>query len=111
MLHRLSGGQDRWQKLAKRLKPLRGIGGSLLGGKVLVAIDGCSWLAIAMSSTMDGEANDAPLVPTLVPQIRKRESRPREWLADCQFCDLKIPALFSVDEDGRHTTSADRVVA
>jgi Transposase DDE domain len=88
------------KKLAKRLKPLRGVKGSLLGGKVLVAIDGRSGLATAMSSALDGEANDAPLVAPLVPQVRERVAGPRLWLADRQFCDLTIPRLLSQDGDG-----------
>jgi hypothetical protein len=88
------------KNLAKRLKPLRGVKGSLLGAKVLVAIDCRSGLVIAMSSTADGEANDAPLVPTLVPQVRGRVPGPRLWLADRQFCDLRIPALLSQEGDG-----------
>jgi Transposase DDE domain len=88
------------KKLAKRLKPLRGVSGSLLGGKVLVAIDGRSGLATAMSSALDGEANDAPLVPTLVPQVRSRVAGPRLWLADRQFSDLSIPWLLSEQGDG-----------
>ena len=87
------------KKLAKRLKPLRGVAGSLLGGKILVAIDGRSGLVIAMSSALDGEANDAPLVPTLLPQVRVRVAGPRLWVADRQFCDLTIPALLSEDGD------------
>ena len=88
------------KKLAKRLKPLRGVSGSLLGGKVLVGIDSRSGLAIAMSSALDGEANDAPLVPALVSQVRERVAGLRLWLADRQFCDLSIPWLLSQDGDG-----------
>jgi hypothetical protein len=88
------------KKLAKRLKPLRGVSGSLLGGKVLAAIDGRTGLVIALSSALDGEANDAPLVPTLVPQVRSRVVGPRLWLADRQFCDLTIPWLLSEQGDG-----------
>jgi hypothetical protein len=87
------------KKLAKRLKLLRGVTGSLLGAKVLVAINGRTGLAIAMSSALDGEANDAPLVPTLVPQVRALITRLRLWVADRQFCDLTIPYLLSENGD------------
>jgi hypothetical protein len=87
------------KKLAKRLKLLRGVTGSLLGGKVLAALNGRTGLAIGMSSALDGEANDAPLVPTLVPQVRARISRLRMWVADRQFCDLTIPHLLSENGD------------
>jgi hypothetical protein len=53
-----------------------------------------------MSSALDGEANDAPLVPALVPQVRAQVKGPRLWLADRQFCDLSIPWLLSQDGDG-----------
>src|SRR5262249_14109612 len=74
------------KKLAKRLKLLRGVSGSLLGGKVLAGINGRTGMVIAMSSALDGEANDAPLVPTLVPQVRERILGLRLWVADRQFC-------------------------
>jgi hypothetical protein len=87
------------KKLAKRLKLLRGVTGSLLGGKVLAAINGRTGMVIAMSSDLDGEANDAPLVPLLVPQVRELMDRLRLWVADRQFCDLKIPHLLSEQGD------------
>lgn len=87
------------KKLAKRLKPLRGVTGSLLGGKVLAAINGRAGLVIAMSSALDGEANDAPLVPLLVPQVRERIAGLGLWVADRQFCDLTIPHLLSEQGD------------
>jgi hypothetical protein len=87
------------KQLAKRLKPLRGVSGSMLGGKALVAVEGRAGIAVAMAATPDGEANDAPLVPALVPQVRARLSGPRLWVADRQFCDLRIPALLSDEGD------------
>jgi hypothetical protein len=87
------------KKLAKRLKPLRGVSGSMLGGKALVALDGRTGIAIAMAATADGEANDAPLVPLLVPQVRPRLRGQRLWVADRQFSDLRIPALLSQEND------------
>jgi hypothetical protein len=87
------------KKLAKRLKLLRGVSGSLLGGKVLAGINGRTGMVIAMSSALDGEANDAPLVPTLVPQVRKRILGLGLWVADRQFCDLTIPYLLSENGD------------
>lgn len=87
------------KQLAKRLKPLRGVSGSMLGGKALVALEGRAGIAVAMAATPDGEANDAPLVPALVPQVRARIPGLRLWVADRQFCDLRIPALLSEDQD------------
>ncbi|SFJ71860.1 transposase [Planctomicrobium piriforme] len=87
------------KQLAKRLKPLRGVSGSMLGGKALVALEGRSGIAVAMAATLDGEANDAPLVPALIPQVRARLPGLRLWVADRQFCDLRIPALLSEHQD------------
>jgi hypothetical protein len=55
---------------AKRLLPTRGYGGKLLAAKALVALDVRRGLALAMSDSLDGEANDVPLVPALLPQVR-----------------------------------------
>jgi hypothetical protein len=85
---------------AKRLKPTRQFRGSVLGGKVLVALDLNSRLAIAMSSHEDGETNDCPLVPELLEQLRGL-SGDRKLLCvfDSQFSDLKVPALLAENDD------------
>jgi len=72
---------------AARLKPTRGYSGKLLGAKALVAMHARSGLALAMSDSLDGEANDVPLVDELLPQVREVIDRPILWLADRQFCD------------------------
>jgi hypothetical protein len=87
------------KQLAKRLKPLRGIAGSMLGGKALVALAGDTGIALAMAATEDGEANDAPLVPPLVQRVRLHLLGRILWIADRQFCDLKIPHLLSQNGD------------
>ena len=83
---------------AKRMKSLRGLPGTLLGGKLLVALDLSSGLAMAMNADPDGERNDVPLVPGLVEQVRQRVATPILWIADRQFGNLKIPALLCVRE-------------
>ena len=75
------------KRAAARLKPTRGYSGSLLGAKALVAMDTRSGLALAMSDSLDGEANDVPLLGELLPQVREVISRPILWMADRQFCD------------------------
>src|SRR5688500_11205869 len=81
---------------AKRLKVLRGLPGKLLGAKLLVALDLHTGLAVAMGVSEDGESNEVPLVPSLLPQVRDRAGgRPVLWVADRQFCDLNLPALFT----------------
>jgi hypothetical protein len=74
---------------AKRLAPTRGYSGKLLGAKALVAMNARSGLALAMSDSLDGEANDLPLVTELLPQVREVVTRPIVWLADRQFCNGK----------------------
>lgn len=70
---------------AGRLKPTRGYIGSLLGAKALVALSVRSGLAIAMSDSLDGEANDLALVDELLPQVRAGIRRPVLWMGDRQF--------------------------
>lgn len=86
---------------AKRLLPTRMFRGSVLGGKVLVALDPRTGLAVAMSSDEDGEKNDCPLVPGLMAQLRSVPDRqPLLSVCDRQFCDLKTPAVLA--ENGDH---------
>ena len=60
------------KRVAKRLKPLRGRKGGVLGGKALVALELRSGLVVAMATHPDGETNEAKLVPALLPQVRER---------------------------------------
>lgn len=87
------------KRVAKRLKPLQGRKGGILGGKALVALELSSGLAVAMATAPDGETNDAKLVPALLPQVRRRVAGPRLWVADRQFCDLTQTAAFGAGED------------
>lgn len=87
------------KKVAKRLKAARGYSGTPLGGKALVGLNLRTRLVVAMNAHLDGETNDAPLVPDLLPQIRQR-TRKRLWIADRQFCDLTQPHNFQ--EGGDH---------
>lgn len=81
------------KNLAKRLLPLRGVQGKTLAGKGLVALLLNTQLAIAMEGSLDGEANDAPLTPGLLSQVKTLLPGPLLYLADAQFCDLTIPRL------------------
>jgi Transposase DDE domain len=85
--------------VAKRLKPLRGRKGGVLGGKALVALELGSGLAVAMATHPDGETNEAKLVPALLPQVRSRLAGPRLWVADRQFGDLTQTAAFAAQGD------------
>jgi hypothetical protein len=85
--------------VAKRLKPLRGRSGGVLGGRALVAMDFESGLAVAMRADRDGDANDVKFVPELLPEVRRRFAGARLWLADRQFADLVQTAYFTQDDD------------
>lgn len=87
------------KRAAKRLKVARGYSGTPLGGKALAALDLRSGLVVAMNAHLDGETNDAPLVPGLLPQVRQRLKRRRLWIADRQFCDLTQPHNFRKEND------------
>jgi hypothetical protein len=87
------------KKAAKRLKVLRDLPGKLLGGKLLVALSLKSGLAVAMNADPDGERNDIPLVPGLLPQVRQRISEVILWIADRQFADLDQPQRFIGQQD------------
>jgi hypothetical protein len=73
---------------AKRLLLTRGYAGKLFGGKLLVAWRPATGLAFALSAHLDGEKNDSPLMPALLPQVARALPGPRLAVADRQFCDL-----------------------
>jgi Transposase DDE domain len=75
------------KRAAKRLKPVRRHQGKGLGGRVLVAWDPLTGLILAMSADPDGHANEARLLPALLPQVRQ-DAKPRLWVADRQFGDV-----------------------
>jgi hypothetical protein len=87
------------KRVAKRLKPLRGRKGGVLGGKALVALELRSGVVVAMATHADGETNEAKLVPALLPQVREQVAGRRLWVADRQFCDLTQPAAFATGDD------------
>jgi len=86
---------------AKRLKPLRGQPGKLLGGKLLAALDVSQALVIAVNADPDGERNDVPLVPGLVKQVHGLVAEPTLWVGDRQFSNLEVPRLCS-EREGDH---------
>jgi hypothetical protein len=85
--------------VAKRLKPLRDVGGGVLGGKTLVATEFSTGLALAMAADLDGHVNDVRLLPPLLSDVRRRLDEPRLWLADRQFCDLVQIERFAQEGD------------
>jgi Transposase DDE domain len=87
------------KRVAKRLKPLQGRKGGVLGGKALGALELRSGLVVAMATHPDGETNDAKLIPALLPQVREQVAGTRLWVADRQFCDLTQTAAFASGAD------------
>jgi hypothetical protein len=87
------------KRVPKRLLPARQHKGGLLGGKGLAALHLRSGLVLALATDPDGEANDAKLVPAVLPQVRSRLGGTRLWLADRQFCDLNQAEAFTADGD------------
>jgi hypothetical protein len=88
------------KKVAKRLLPVRGRPGKVIGGKVLVAYLPRQGLAVAMAAERDGEANDIRLMPEAIPRARARIAGVRLWVGDRQFGDLNQPAALT--EQGDH---------
>jgi hypothetical protein len=84
------------KRVPKRLRPLRGTTGGVLGGKALVALDRAAGLVLRLATPADGEVNDCRLVPNLRPQVQA--ALPGETLlglADRQFADLNQLEAFS----------------
>ena len=79
------------KNLPKRLKALQSLRGKALGGKAVAALLLNEGLVVAMQTSPDGEANDAPLTPGLLAQVTAQFPEPLLYVADRQFCDLKIP--------------------
>lgn len=88
------------KRVAKRLKPVRGRPGKIIGGKILAAYVPAEGLAVAVAADPDGEANDIRLMPEAIPRARARINGVRLWVADRQFCDLNQPQLLT--EQGDH---------
>src|SRR5262249_3182390 len=88
------------KNVAKRLKSLRKVGGGLLGGRVLAAIQYETGLTVAMRADEDGDANDVRFVPELLPVIRQEIAGPLLFMADSGFCDLQRMEEFT--EGGNH---------
>jgi len=86
------------KNVAKRLKPLRGSSGGLLGGRALVAIDWTTEMVIAMHAHADGQANDVAFVKDLLPVVRRQISEPVIFVADRAFGDPVQTAHFTARE-------------
>jgi hypothetical protein len=87
------------KQVAKRLKPLRGVAGGVLGGRALVALRLRMGVVVAMRVHPDGQVNDIRFVPELVPQVRALVPGTRIFLGDRQFCNCEHLPVYLVDGD------------
>jgi hypothetical protein len=87
------------KRVQKRLKPLRGVRGGLIGGKALVALDGRTGLAMALEANPDGDGSETRLVPGLLERVRRRCPGPRLFVADRAFGNLVQAEQFSTTGD------------
>jgi len=88
------------KKVAKRLKAARKALGKISGGKLLVAMAPRTGLVLTMAADLDGEANEARLVPDLLPRVGRHVPGHRLWIADRQFGDpVQIGRFLAQDGD------------
>jgi hypothetical protein len=87
--------------VARKLKPLRRLGGRFSGGKLLVAVDVATGRAAGVEANPDGEASDVPLVIPLIQRIRAAsvDPRPRVWIGDRLYCSAAPLAAAAADGD------------
>ncbi len=95
----IAGDGKKVKRVAKRLLPTRGVSGALLGATSLAGLDLRTGLVLAMSTNLDGVANDVPMVPGLVEQLRSvvPESMLTVW--DRQFGDVATMRLLMERDD------------
>jgi hypothetical protein len=102
------------KQVPKRLRPLQGCSGGVLGGKGLVGYHLPSRLAIAVATDPDGDTNEAKLVPDLLPQVRARFLSVL-YVGDAQFgnpaqaaaCTAREGDHFLFRHDGKTKFSRD----
>ncbi len=87
------------KRVARRLKPLRGAAGGLVGAKALVATDGRTGLAVALEADPDGDGSENLLVPGLLARVRRRLAGPRLFIADRAFGNLVQAEQFTAGGD------------
>ena len=98
------------KKVAKRLVQTRGTPGKLLGGKLLVAYRPRDGLVLDMAADLDGETNEAKLIPHLLPRLHARGGRAKLVVGDRLFCALKHFAEFT-KENGHFVTRHARTLS
>lgn len=74
--------------VAKRLKPVRGAKGGLVGGRALVVTDWESGLSLDMIGDLDGDANEVKHTGALLERVRSNINDACLHVADRAFSDL-----------------------
>jgi hypothetical protein len=89
------------KNVRRQLKELRPLRGKLLGGKLCVAQDLHTGMALVIGASEDAEVNEVRLVPQVVEQVRGMDvlARPKLWMGDRQYCDLNLMARFTEGQD------------
>jgi hypothetical protein len=82
------------KRVPKRLRPLRGCPGGVVGGKALAALSLRHRLVLALATHPDGHTNEVTLVPALLTQVRA-QAQDILWVADAQFGNPKQLAAFT----------------
>jgi hypothetical protein len=84
-----------------QLKETRPLRGKLLGGKLCVAQDLHTGVALALEAREDAEVNEVRLVPDLIAQVRAmdRKSPAKLWMGDRQYSDLNLMKRFTEGSD------------
>jgi hypothetical protein len=85
--------------VAKRLLPLRGVAGGLVGGKALVAQEWSTGLAVAMQADPDGDRNEIGMIEAILPHVRAAVPGPRVWTADRAFSTPLQMSRFTAEGD------------
>jgi len=98
------------KKVAKRLVQTRGTPGKLLGGKLLVCYRPRDGLVLDMAADLDGETNEAKLIPHLMPRLHARGGRAKLVVGDRLFCAPKHFAEFT-KENGHFVTRHARTLS
>jgi hypothetical protein len=84
-----------------QLKELRPLRGSAMGGKLCVAQDLHTGMALALEAREDAEVNEIRMAPNLIAQVRAMDvtSRAILWMGDRQYCDLNLMRRFTEGRD------------
>lgn len=88
------------KNLQKRLKVLRSVDGSVLGGRMVISLHLQCKLAMGFSVSEDGESGETPLLPEAMQQTREIVSGQKLHVAD--RCYFGFPQMAEYTRNGDH---------